>query len=75
VKHAELITRRPPVTLVPVWTTLPPIKKLGPLLETAAKSQLPDVRASCGTGVGVGAGVPEPPPQPESKRQKVAMAM
>ena len=56
VKQAELTTRRPPVTLVPVWTTLPPIKKLGPLLETAAKSQLPDVRASCGTGVGVGAG-------------------
>jgi hypothetical protein len=75
VKHAELITRTPPATLVPVWTTLPPIKKLGPLLETAAKSQLPDVRASCGTGVGVGAGVPEPPPQPESKRQQVAMAM
>jgi len=76
VKQAELTTRRPPLTLVPVWTTLPPIKKVGPLLETAAKSQLPDVRASCGTGVGVGPGTAEPPPpQPESKRQKVAMAM
>ena len=77
VKQAELTTRRPPVTLVPVWTTLPPIKKLGPLLETAAKSQLPDVRASCGTGVGVGVGATElpPPPQPESKRQQEAMAM
>jgi hypothetical protein len=74
VKQAELITRRAPETLVPVWTTLPPIKKLGPLLEAAAKSQLPDVRASCGTGVGVGAGVLELPPQPESKRQKVTIA-
>src|SRR5438270_12663219 len=74
VKHAELTTRRPPVTLEPVWTTLPPMRKLGPLLETAAKSQLPDVRAS-GAGVGVGAGVLEPPPQPDNKRQNVAMAM
>ena len=74
VKQAELITRTPPVTLAPVWTTLPPMRKLGPLLETAAKSQLPDVRASCGTGVGVGAGVLELPPQPVNKIQNVAMA-
>ena len=46
VKQAELITRRAPATLVPVWTTSPPMRKLGPLLEVAAKSQLPDVRAS-----------------------------
>jgi hypothetical protein len=47
------------------------MRKLVPLLESAAKSQLPDVIASW--GVGVGAGVLEFPPQPAMKRAKKVM--
>jgi hypothetical protein len=47
------------------------MRKLGPLLEAATKSQLPDVKASCCTWGGVG--VLEFPPQPAIKRAKDVM--
>jgi hypothetical protein len=56
------------------------MRKFVPLVEAAAKSQLPDVMASCcGVGVGVGDGIGvgvgdgavlEFPPQPAIKRAK-----
>jgi hypothetical protein len=45
------------------------MRKLVPLLEAAAKSQLPDVKVSCCTW---GGGVLEFPPQPAIKRAKDA---
>jgi hypothetical protein len=50
--------------------------KVGPLAEVTAKSQLPEVIASCATGVGVGVGVGvglgvlDPPPHPDKATKR-----